>query len=159
MGSINSNLALYAAVIGSLLPLVIAFIQREHWSSQIRSLVAFAAVFVAGLGTAYFDGDFTTKGVVGAILIVFTTARTTYAALWQPTGVAQKIESATTATPKVAASNNVSADRGTFKSEIESAASHMHIGVGRTSDPVVGDGPVPIPPDADPLAFAAAAAD
>lgn len=97
----TANLALYSALVGSVLPLVIAVVQREKWSSQTRSLVAFAACVATGLGTAYFDGDLTAKTAVAAVLTVLIAAKTTYGAIWQPTGVVPKIEAGTTpaATP------------------------------------------------------------
>lgn len=91
-----TNLEMWSLIVGFALPLILAVIQRPHWPSWVRAVVAFAAFVVVGLGTAYFNGDLNGKSIVSAVLFVLVTAITSYKGLWQPTGIAPKIESATT---------------------------------------------------------------
>lgn len=87
---------MWLLLVGFFLPLVISVIQQRGWSDQLRALVAFAACAVAGVGTAYFQGDLTGRRVVSGVLIVLVTALATYRNLWKPTMIAPTIEAKTT---------------------------------------------------------------
>lgn len=90
-----SNLAMWSMVVGFFLPMVIAVIQQPSWSQQVRALVTFGVCVVAGAGTAYFNGDFNTADIASAILVTLVTAISVYKGLMGPTGIAPKIEAAT----------------------------------------------------------------
>jgi len=91
-----AQLAQISGVVGAALPLLISVIQRASWSESTRSLVAFGACVVAAGVAAVAAGDLTLTNYGTSLLVVFGTARTTYAGLWKPTGVAGKVEDATT---------------------------------------------------------------
>jgi hypothetical protein len=92
----DSNLALYSAAAGFLLPNAFALIAGEKWQPKMKSLLAFVACIVVAVPLAYLQGKFqgklTVDSFVGSALIVFTLARASYAALWIPTGVVGKLE-------------------------------------------------------------------
>jgi hypothetical protein len=95
----DPSLAAWSAAVGFVLPLAIAVIQQRHWSTQLKSLVAFAICIIAAAVTVYFDGGkFDAGHLVESALIVFTLARASYAGLWKPIGVSDKIETKTTVT-------------------------------------------------------------
>lgn len=89
------NLEMWALLVGFVLPLVISALEQSTWSNGIRSAVAFVVCVIAGGITAWIAGDFDTNDIVTAALIVLTTALATYKGLWKPTGIAPKIEAAT----------------------------------------------------------------
>ncbi len=90
-----SNLEMWAAIVGFLLPPVLALIIQTGWSKQLQAVLAFAACAVAGAGTAYFQGDLTGKRFVEAGLVVLVTALATYQGFWKPTRIAPAIETKT----------------------------------------------------------------
>jgi NO-binding membrane sensor protein with MHYT domain len=63
--------------------------------------VAFAVCVVAGFGTVWLAGKFNTADIVSSILIVLVTALSTYKGLWKPTGIAGKVETATSPSQEV----------------------------------------------------------
>lgn len=81
-----TNPEMYAVLVGFVLPPLLSIIMQWKWSSGTKAVVAFVACLVAGAGTAYFSGQIG-RDVLTDILIVFVTAKTTYEALWKPTGV------------------------------------------------------------------------
>jgi VIT1/CCC1 family predicted Fe2+/Mn2+ transporter len=87
---------MYSLIAGFLLPPVLAIVQQQGWSDQIRAVVAFLACALVGAGVAYFQGDLTGKRVVTGILVVMVTALTTYRNFWKPTQIAPAIEAKTT---------------------------------------------------------------
>lgn len=92
----ESTVAMWAAIVGFLMPLVIAVINRRDWSSPAKGMSAFVACLVAAFGTAYFEGGLSdANDVVTAALVVFTMAITTFQFWWKPSGIADGIESRT----------------------------------------------------------------
>lgn len=90
-----TNLAMWSLVVGFFLPPVVAIIQQPKWSQTVRALVTFVVAVVAGAGTAYFNGDLNGKDWVTSTLVVLVAAISVYKGLYQPTGIAPKIEAAT----------------------------------------------------------------
>lgn len=83
--------------VGVLLPLLIALVQQWHWPREVRALVGFAVCFavavvmnVAGFADIH---SFTTS-----LVTLLALAATFYRNYWLPTGVAPKLEKATTFT-------------------------------------------------------------
>ena len=90
----------WSAIVGALLPLIMAGIIQEHWSNTVKSWVAFAACVAAGLAVTYFAGTlvFTAHDAmtIGTdIALVATAAWATYREFWKPTGIAPTVQSAT----------------------------------------------------------------
>lgn len=90
-----SDLLMYSALVGFLLPPVLAIVMQSSWSQQFKAVVAFVACLIAGAGTAYFDADLDGRTWVSSTLIVLTTGLATYRNFWKSTGIAPAIESAT----------------------------------------------------------------
>jgi hypothetical protein len=90
-----SNLQQWAAIVAFFVPPVVALINQQHWSSQLKAVVFFAISLIAAAGTAYFQGDFTGKRWLDCSLIIVAAAAAYYHGLWKPTNVAPTIEAST----------------------------------------------------------------
>jgi hypothetical protein len=93
---ITNDLLMWNALVGVLLPMVIAFVNQAHWSPTAKGIVSLILAIVAAGGTAWFNGAFTGRGVLSSILVVATLAYNTYRTFWQPSGIAPAFERATT---------------------------------------------------------------
>jgi hypothetical protein len=91
----SERLTLANALVGFLLPQLIALINQRKWVARTKSLVAFGACAVAGILTSYVAGDLVSSDLLLSIFTVFGVARVSYAGLWHPTGVTPAIEKAT----------------------------------------------------------------
>jgi hypothetical protein len=93
----SSNAQEWALVVGFLLPLVMSVINQPGWSGQVKSLLAFAASALAGVGTLYFaqhsDKDVPTW--ISTALLILVTAQASYHGFHKPTGIAPTIEAKT----------------------------------------------------------------
>lgn len=92
---VNTNLVMWSGIVGFFMPIVISVIQQPSWSSQVRSLVMFVASIIAAVGTVFFEGKFTGVDLATALLTVMTVTIATYTGFWKQTGVAPKLEMAT----------------------------------------------------------------
>lgn len=90
-----TNLDLWAVVIGTIAPLVIAVVQQKPWPSHVKAIITVISSILIGLGNVYFNGQFDVKDIARSILLVFVATIAAYQGLWKPTGVAPAIESAT----------------------------------------------------------------
>jgi amino acid transporter len=89
-------LEMWSLLLGSLLPLLLAVVQQPKWPQWLRVLVTVVICVVVGLGNVYFNGSLLhTTSIVEAILLVLVAALSTYHGLWKPSGIAPKLESAT----------------------------------------------------------------
>jgi hypothetical protein len=129
-----SDLMMWSLLVGAASPLAISVVQRPSWTSQIR--VAIMAVFclIVGAGTAYFTGQLTGRSVVSAVLVVLVTALATYHGIWQPTGIAPKLEVATTPGNRA----RVALTNATHLSAVEGAPTQAASGVGGTVSALSG---------------------
>ncbi len=94
-----SNLVMWSAIVGFLLPNIVAVVQQPKWSEPLRAGLTAVACLIAGFGTAYFNGQFSVGDVVGSVLVTGVSAISFYKGFWKPTGVASAIENATSSTP------------------------------------------------------------
>ena len=92
---INTQLTQLAALVGLVLPLVIAVIQKQHWSPSIRTGVGVLACAIAAVVLSYTKGQLNLHDLATTGFYIFTLTKTTYLAVWKPSGVAGAIESAT----------------------------------------------------------------
>ena len=88
----ENPLDMYTAAVGVLLPMVIAYFKDQMWSVGIKRLLTVGLTLVAALGHMFYSGDFTFVDVGMSFLTILTLCTTTYKWIWQPTGVAGKIE-------------------------------------------------------------------
>lgn len=90
-----SDLAMWSLIVGFFLPIAVAVIMRRTWSDAVKAVVTFVACGVAAAGTAFFQGDFTGRRFVSALLLVFVGTIVSFKGWWKPTGVAPSIEEST----------------------------------------------------------------
>jgi hypothetical protein len=96
IGAVMSNLALVSAFVGIVMPLVVSVINQEHWSSQLKGVVALLVSFVAAAVTTWAEGGLHGHSLASSFLIVFGATIATYRVFWKPTGISDKVETATT---------------------------------------------------------------
>ncbi|MGW2920431.1 hypothetical protein ACWDBF_21570 [Streptomyces angustmyceticus] len=86
---------LWAAALGYLLPPVIAIVQQPRWTGAVKALLMLLVAVVVGLGTAYFNDQFTGKSIVTCMLTAAIAIGVAYHTVWRPSGIAPGIEAAT----------------------------------------------------------------
>ena len=96
MENVPSNAVMWAGIVGFLMPVVVSVLVQTGWNDRAKSVVAFVSCLIAGAGTAYFSGNFVGQDIVTCALITFTVAIATYYGFWKPSGMAGRIEAATT---------------------------------------------------------------
>ncbi|MFF5404635.1 hypothetical protein ACFY8K_16660 [Streptomyces misionensis] len=98
-----SNAELWAAGLGYVLPPVIAIVNQPRWSSAVKGLLMLVVAVLDGLGTAYFNDQFTGKTIVTCMLTAAIAIGVAYHTVWRPSGIAPGIEQATsTGSPRPA---------------------------------------------------------
>lgn len=95
-----SNLVMWTALVGTLMPVLIAFVNRTTWSSGTKATVALVSSAVAGIATAWLNGELAGRDVIAAVLVAATATTVAYHAWWKPTGIAPALEEATSPTPR-----------------------------------------------------------
>lgn len=90
-----SNAGLWAAALGYVLPLAIAFVNQPRWAAWVKGLLMLVVASGDGLGTAYFNDSFHGKTVVSSVLIAAIAIGVAYHTLWKPSGIAPALERAT----------------------------------------------------------------
>ena len=87
-------------VIGFALPPLNAVILKSHWSRPVRGAVSFCVMLAVAALTAYAQGALADGSMITKMFYVLASAVTSYKSLWEPTGVSNAIESATTPKPE-----------------------------------------------------------
>jgi len=90
------NRELWSAVVGILLPAVIAVVKQADWSKAAKTVAALLVCVLAGAVTAYFDGALTPTDLAKDVMVIILAAQTAYRAFWKPSGIDGAIERATT---------------------------------------------------------------
>lgn len=85
----------WTTVVGVLLPLGIAAINRERWAPGQKALAAIGICILAAAGDVFFKGQFSLTNWSQTALYIFFLVVTSYAGLWRPTGIADTIGKAT----------------------------------------------------------------
>ena len=99
----DSQLVMWAGIVGFFMPVLLAVVQQPGWSTALRSVVMFVASILAALGTVYLTSGsdaFTAENMVTSFLTIMVTAIATYKGFYKETGIAPKIEIATSPKPK-----------------------------------------------------------
>jgi|GEM_PF-1518238 len=94
----STNVAQWSFLVGVFLPMAIAFVTQAHWSAMAKGIATFVVSLIAAIGTAYFAGQLNRGDIVSSLLIILVMATLTYQTFYRPSGVAPKIEAATTIT-------------------------------------------------------------
>lgn len=89
------NLQMINLIIGFFAPIVISIITQESFNTKARVAVTVAFSVVAGFSTAYFGNQFEGLDIITAILVTLVTSIAVYNGIFKPTGLASKIEKAT----------------------------------------------------------------
>ena len=85
--------------VGTLLPLLTSIIQQPKWSDRTRTLVGVGVSVLAGLVTyvSQYGLDVSSVSkIVSVVVGVILAAATSYKSIWKTSGVAQRLEVATT---------------------------------------------------------------
>lgn len=93
-----SNLAQWSALVGFLVPLVIAIIQQTHWGRTIRTIVGVVSSLAAAVVTAAVQNNLNWNTWATSAIWIVTTAMVSYRTIWVPLGAAPFIEAKTTTT-------------------------------------------------------------
>lgn len=92
---IGDNLTLFTALIASIVPAVLAVINRRSWSSEQKGIAAIIVSILAGSGTAWVSGNWDGADITRSVLIVFFLSQIAYQTFWKPTSLGSSIEEAT----------------------------------------------------------------
>lgn len=95
------DLIAHNALVGALLPLLIAVIQQPRWSNPVRSVVTLVLCLAAGALVAYQSGRLTGQGFGYSATTVLLAAWATYTHFWKPTNIAPVVELLTSAPGQV----------------------------------------------------------
>lgn len=88
-----------SAVIGTLMPLLVALVVRSHWASWLKAAVAVVASLGAGTAGAWAAGQMTGLPWALAVIAALASSQAAYRTWWHATGIAQWVEQITS--PKV----------------------------------------------------------
>ncbi|MFD7830712.1 hypothetical protein [Streptomyces sp. MJM8645] len=93
----------YGAAVGSVLPILAAIVLRPHWSPKAKQMIVGVLAGISGAATVAAQGGFSDPvrpgALLTAIVAVFAASEVSYAALWHRSGIAPKIEIATSPVP------------------------------------------------------------
>lgn len=92
--------AWYIGTGGALVPLIVAFVNSEHWPKQIKQIVMFIVALIVASVTYFAQNgwDFTNyAGMIAALTGVITAAQTSYKLLWKQGGITDSITMKVTA--------------------------------------------------------------
>jgi hypothetical protein len=83
-------------IVGIALPLVTGIVQRPTMPTPLRVAIAVVASFVAGTTTVLMAGAFDASSWLTTVAAVLVAAQASYESIWKPSGVAGRLEGATT---------------------------------------------------------------
>lgn len=92
VGSVPTELVTISALVGMVLPGLIAVLNRYHWPTEAKAACAFVVCVVAAGVIAWWDQTLDWSNYRIAILTVLTSALGFYHAIWRPSGVADSLE-------------------------------------------------------------------
>jgi hypothetical protein len=90
------DLVAASGIVGTLLPIVIALVNQEHWPPTVKGAVTATLAVIAGLITAWGAGSFNGGSPLVSVVVVLFTASGTFQSFWKPTRFADLIETTTT---------------------------------------------------------------
>lgn len=82
----------WAALVGFVLPALVAIVNRSEWKPWVKGIVALLASVLVGTITALIAGNFTGSSWIQAIGIVFAASQVAYHTWWKNTDIAGLIE-------------------------------------------------------------------
>lgn len=73
-----------AAIVGALLPILIAFVKQAHYPNQVNAAIAVVVYFIVGIATLLVSGQaVNAQNLVVDIGIVTTAGTAAYSAFWK----------------------------------------------------------------------------
>jgi len=90
------DLVAASGIVGTLLPIVIALVNQEHWPPRAKGAVTATLAVIAGLITAWGAGSFDEASPVVSVVVVLLTASGAFQSFWKPTRFADLVEVSTT---------------------------------------------------------------
>jgi hypothetical protein len=91
-----SNLQLWSAFVGFVLPNVVSLVNQAHWPSWVKGVVAILVSAAAAAVTTGLQGGFTGRSFATSFVVVVSATLATYRLFWKPTGISDSVENATT---------------------------------------------------------------
>lgn len=82
----------WTAIVGVLLPLLIAVVNRTAWGSPLRAAAALGLCLLAAAGEVWVKGQWSVGAWGQNALAIFFLVVTTYHGFWKPTGLAEAVE-------------------------------------------------------------------
>lgn len=86
------TLAQWSAILGFVLPALVAIVNRSDWKSWQKAVVALVASVAAGTVTALISGSFTGANWATSIGIVFGASQLAYHTWWKGSDITKWIE-------------------------------------------------------------------
>lgn len=83
---------MWSALVGALLPPLIAVVNQARWPSWGRAMAAVLSSLVAAGITCLFNGELSTADVTHSALVVMTATLAAYHAFWKPSNIAAALE-------------------------------------------------------------------
>lgn len=90
-----THLAQIAALVGIILPLIVAIVQQKKWTPIVRTVVGVSCIIVASVITAWAQGKLNWHDWATTVTTIFLMAQVSYHTVWKKTGIPIKIETAT----------------------------------------------------------------
>jgi hypothetical protein len=95
MDSHAANTAAIVALVGILMPIIIAIVKQVRWPWWANLIVAIIACGIAGVVTVWARGELTWQTAPIAVAAVFIAAQATYNTFWASSGIETKINDLT----------------------------------------------------------------
>lgn len=90
-----STIDQWTVVVGILLPLVIAVINRTAWTAPQKACAALLICVVAAGVEVWVKGQWNAQNLGTTAVAIFFVVVTTYKGFWKPTGITDSIEAKT----------------------------------------------------------------
>jgi hypothetical protein len=89
------------ALIGMVMPGLIALLNQRHWDARVKGLVALVSCVVVATLVELFRGDVNWADWRGTVVVVTSSALVTYHVWWKPSTIAPTVEAATSTSPPI----------------------------------------------------------
>lgn len=89
------NLLAASGLAGTLLPVLVAMVNQEHWSAKVKGLVTGTLSLAGGVFAAWQQGQLGRGWWIAAVAVLLV-ASGSYQVFWKPTRLAPIIEALTT---------------------------------------------------------------
>lgn len=90
-----TDLQMWSALVGALLPPVVAAINQPRWPGSWRLVMTVVCCLIAAGVTCWVAGALAGRTYASSVLVVLTATLATYHWAWRPSTIAPAIESAT----------------------------------------------------------------